>query len=164
LQISNLLTIAGNINYWLPSFPPAPVASFTLLKKLDHAFSSLLKGKDSVSGETLPGFGFGNMGMSRTEMVRCKNLVEATRVAIVEVLAKEGVEDESEQTEESEVEKIEEEADVDMDVDDGSTGNGLEDDEEDNIEDKYAMDVGSVYEKTIWQLGILIPEDTFVAR
>lgn len=97
-------------------------------------------------------------------MVRCKNLVEATRVAIVEVLAKEGVEDESEQTEESEVEKIEEEADVDMDVDDGSTGNGLEDDEEDNIEDKYAMDVGSVYEKTIWQLGILIPEDTFVAR
>ena len=64
-----------------------------LLRKLDHAFASLLKGEDSVSGETLPGLENGRHSkgaMSRTDMVRCKSLVEATRVQIVEVMSKDG--------------------------------------------------------------------------
>jgi hypothetical protein len=47
-----------------------------------------------VTGEVLPGLE-GGKGMSRTDMVRCKSLVEATRLVIVAVMNDNEVEDET---------------------------------------------------------------------
>lgn len=135
LQIPYLLNIAGSVNTYLPAFPPSPKSTFGLLRKLDRAFSSLLKGEDSDTGEILPGFEGGmRAGMSKTDMVRCKGLVEATRVLIVDVMNKEPELDED--IEGSEVETdLEEDAGMDAD------------------EQKFEMDVARVYEQTIVQLG-----------
>lgn len=136
LQIPYLLNIAGSVNTYLPAFPPSPKATFGLLRKMDHAFSSLLKGEDNDTGEILPGFEGGiRGGMSKTDMVRCKGLVEGTRVLIVDVMTK-GSEVEEEDVEESVVE---------TDVEAGTSV--------DAEEQKFEMDVARVYEQTIMQLG-----------
>lgn len=123
---------------YLPAFPPAPVATFKLLRKLDHAFASLLKGEDIETGEILPGLERGKRaGLSGTDMVRCKSLVEATRVLIVEVMSKE-----------VELEGEDEESGMDTDttsIDKDTTW--------DIHEDVHDMDVARVYEATITQLG-----------
>jgi hypothetical protein len=129
-----LLNIAGAVNTYLPAFPPSPKSIFGLLRKLDHAFSSLLKGEDSDTGEILPGFERGmRAGMSKTDMVRCKSLVEATRVLIVDVMNKEPELDED--MEESGLE-------TDFDEDTGMDAEGQ----------KFEMDTAKVYEQTIVQL------------
>jgi hypothetical protein len=134
LQIPYLLNIAGSVNTYLPAFPPSPKSTFGLLRKLDHAFSSLLKGSDSDTGEILPGFARGMRGgMSKTDMVRCKGLVEATRVLIVDVMNNQLEEDGT--TEESGVET------------------DLEEDASMDTEQSFEMDVARVYEQTIVQLG-----------
>lgn len=72
--------------------------------------------------------------MSKTDMVRCKGLVETARVLIVDVMNKEPELDEG--IEESGVE-IDLEEDAEMDADN----------------QKFEMDVAGVYEQTIMQLG-----------
>jgi hypothetical protein len=138
LQIPYLLNVALSVTTYLPSFPPAPVATFSLLKKLDHAFASLLKGEDILTGEILPGFEKGKrLGMSGTDMVRCRSLVEATRVLVVGVMSTG-----------AEIDKDEDESGMDTDamsVDRDSTWTA--------DEDVYDMDVARVYESTITQLG-----------
>ena len=142
LQIPYLLNIALFVTTYLSAFPPAPIATFALLRKLDHAFASLLKGLDSVTGESLPGFDNGKRGvMSRTDMVRCKSLVESTRVLIVEIMSNEAEE------ERDDPEKSGAETDA-TSVDDESAW-GLDD-------EKHNMDVARVYEATITQLGELL--------
>lgn len=48
-----------------------------------------MKGEDSLTGDILPGFEGGKgAGMTKTDMVRCKSLVEATRILIVEHMTK----------------------------------------------------------------------------
>lgn len=55
---------------------------------MDHCFASLLSGSDIQSDEALPGFENGpRAGMTVTDMVRCRSLVEQTRVLMVEVLS-----------------------------------------------------------------------------
>ncbi|KIN05711.1 hypothetical protein OIDMADRAFT_154136 [Oidiodendron maius Zn] len=138
LQIPYLLNVALSVTTYLPSFPPAPVATFKLLGKLDHAFASLLKGEDNLTGEILPGFERGKRaGMSGTDMVRCKSLVEATRVLVVEVMSSG-----------AEIDRDDEESGMDTDM--------MSTDREstwDADQDVYDMDVARVYEATITQLG-----------
>ena len=142
--------MALSVTSYLPAFPPAPVSTFSILRKLDHAFASLLKGEDILTGELLPGFETGKRaGMSKTDMVRCKSLVEATRVLIVEVMSKEP-EMESEAGEETGTETG---AETDaMSVDVHSAWDG--------VEDKHDMDVARVYEGTIIQLNELLGNGT----
>lgn len=91
-----------------------------------------------MTGEILPGFETGKRaGMSRTDMVRCRSLVEATRVLVVEIMNKE-----------AEPERGDEESGTDADA--MSTG---EDSNLDIDEDVHDMDVARVYEATITQLG-----------
>jgi len=143
LQIPYLLNIALAVTTYLPAFPAAPKATFGLLRKLDHAFSSLLRGEDSLSGEILPGFEGGrSRGMSRTDMVRIKSLVESTRVIIVDVMSKE-IEVEESVAEESEME-TDAETEMDWDQEEGN----------------HDMDVARVYEATIMQLGEMLSGGT----
>jgi hypothetical protein len=143
LQIPYLLNVALTITSYLPAFPAAPKATFALIRKLDHAFASLLRGEDTETGEILPGFESGKKaGMSKTDMVRCKSIVEATRVLIVEVMSKE----------------IEEEPDVE---ENGTETDAMSLDLEsswDPDEEKHNMDVARVYDSTIIQLGGLLDD------
>mgnify|MGYP001561377383 FL=1 len=95
LQIPYLFNIALAVSEYLPSFPAAPGATFGLLRKMDHAFASLLTRRDVASGEALPGLEEEGSGMSRTDMVRCRSIVEQTRVMVVEVMGREGEVEES---------------------------------------------------------------------
>lgn len=145
LQIPYLLNIALSVTTYLPAFPPAPIATFKLLRKLDHVFASLLRGEDNVTGEILPGFQKGKrVSMTRTDMVRCKSLVETTRVLIVDVMSNE-----------IELERVDGESGAETDsmsIDKESTWNA--------DEDVHYMDVARVYEATITQLGELLENET----
>ncbi|KAK1971419.1 hypothetical protein LY78DRAFT_676845 [Colletotrichum sublineola] len=145
IQIPFLLNIASDFTQWIDAFPPSPKATFSILKKLDHCFASILTGRDIETKDTLPGFENGmRAGMSTTDMVRCRSSVEQTRLVIVEVLSKEP--DEDDETEETESET------------DDTMGNDTEDDDAvdsvwDGDDDGFYLDAARVYENTIVQLG-----------
>jgi len=125
---------------YLPSFPAAPKATLKLLKKLDHAFSSLLKGEDSITGDILPGFESGSKKvMSRTDMVRVNSLVQSTRVIVVEAMSKE-IEDEPRSP-------SSEHSDTDMDEIYGDIEKYVDEDD---------MGIATVYADTITVLGDLL--------
>lgn len=134
------------------SFPPAPKATFSLLGKLDHCFSSLLCGQDIDTKETLPGFENGlRGGMTVTDMVRCRSLVEQTRVLMVEVMSSDRGADEEDDDDDDE-----------EDDDDGVEEDGAESSGERSMaggpswdidEERLHLDAARIYENTIVQLG-----------
>ncbi|KAH8887851.1 hypothetical protein GQ53DRAFT_692545 [Thozetella sp. PMI_491] len=153
LQIPYLLNVASEFNTWLSSFPPSPNATFSTLRKLDHCFASLLGGQDMDTKESLPGFENGlRGGMSKTDMVRCKSLVEQTRILIVDVMSKEPDPDDAD-GDETEATQTE---DTDME---GPPRVGIweEDDE------RLHMDVARVYENTLVALGEAMGETAQLA-
>jgi len=76
--------------------------------------------------------------MTRTDMVRCKSIVQEMRVVIVEIMSKPDVEAESATEDASEDET-------------GGDSPNMEDDDDD-----WQMDVARVYEDTIVKLGELL--------
>ncbi|KAI1204272.1 uncharacterized protein F4807DRAFT_355321 [Annulohypoxylon truncatum] len=89
LQIPYLLNVALAFNTYLPSFLPSPRPTFSLLKKLDHCFASLIIGRDLKSGDPLPGFQGNGIGFTRTDMVRCKSLTDETRMLVSMIMSDE---------------------------------------------------------------------------
>ncbi|KAK7402506.1 hypothetical protein QQX98_011750 [Neonectria punicea] len=146
LQIPFLLRLASDFTQYVRSFPPSPKASFALLRKLDHCFASLLCGEDLGTHETLPGFHNGlRGGMTTTDMVRCRSLVEQSRVLMVEVMSSGDADDE-----ESETESV---TDVDMDSDTDDLGRSTWDGQEDEEEELQHLDAARVYQYTIVHLN-----------
>lgn len=87
LQIIHLLTIANDYTQYLSALPPSQAPALAVLRRLDHCFASLLCGKDVDTQEPLPGFEGGlSEGMSVTEMVRLKSIVERAKVAATKKL------------------------------------------------------------------------------
>ncbi|KID96970.1 meiotic recombination protein DMC1, partial [Metarhizium majus ARSEF 297] len=149
LQIPFLLKLASDFTQYVRSFPSSPRATFELLRKLDHCFASLLRGQDMDTNETLPGFENGlRSGMTTTDMVRCRSLVEQTRVLIVEVLSSGDVDDEDD-------EDGDEGTDMDMDGDESAAeaGGNRTPTPWDIEEERLHMDAARIYENTIVQLG-----------
>lgn len=146
LQIPFLLKLASDFTQYVRSFPPSPRATFALLRKLDHCFASLLCGEDIETKETLPGFENGlRMGMTTTDMVRCRSLVEQTRVLMVEILSRGDADDEDDDD------------DTDMDGDESATdtvGNQTPTPWDVDEEERLHMDAARIYENTIVQLGV----------
>lgn len=143
LQIPFLLRLASDFTQYVRSFPPAPRATFALLGKLDHCFASILSGQDIDSNETLPGFENGlRAGMTVTDMVRCRSLVEQTRVLMVEILS-------------GEVDEEEDDDETDTDYEAGMSNNdrGQMSVPWDIDEERLHMDSARIYENTIVQLG-----------
>ncbi|PYI16743.1 hypothetical protein BO99DRAFT_305740, partial [Aspergillus violaceofuscus CBS 115571] len=152
LQIPYLISLAVQVNSYLPDYPFAAKATFRLLRKLDSVFASLLLGEDVDSGAPLPGFEARTNVVSMTEKVRIKSIAETCRVVVVEAREQEDLGDD--------------------DDDDGgrngfedSSGNDDEDDDEDELMDdalgmdeypipgRWEMETAKVYEKTIQLLG-----------
>ncbi|KAL8686923.1 MAG: hypothetical protein Q9218_006763 [Villophora microphyllina] len=148
LQIAFLLTIALTVTTSLPSFPFAPRPTFQLLRKMDLAFASLLRGSNIETGEPLPGSETGKSRLSTTEKVRMRGIVERTRVAIVEVAGEDGS-----LADVNTVSQVQTDIEEDFNV--------TTDDEMDNLEDesshrRWEMDIARVYERTIVELGIAL--------
>lgn len=149
LQIPYLLNIANELNTWLSSFPPSPVATFSVLRKLDHCFASLLSGQDIETREPLPGFENGpRSGMSGTDMVRCKSTIEATRVLVVDVMSRER---DAEDQDGEEPDQLPTADESESELEGPGQRRGLWEDEDDD--ERYHMDVARVYEDTLVQLG-----------
>ncbi|XWW93311.1 hypothetical protein V2A60_001243 [Cordyceps javanica] len=152
LQIPFLLKICGDFTQYVRSFPPAPKATFQLLNKIDHCFASLLSGKDIATQETLPGFENGlRGGMTTTDMVRCRSLVEQTRVLIVEIMSNErsvGSDVDSDDYDEDE-----DESEDDDEFKESRGGGGDDDEEQDDELASVRLDAARVFENTIVQLG-----------
>ncbi|KAJ0107429.1 hypothetical protein J7T55_009394 [Diaporthe amygdali] len=157
LQIPYLLNIANEFTEWVTKFPPQPEPLFTILSKLDYCFASLLAGQDADTKETLPGFENGIRGViNQTDMVRCKSIVEQTRVVIVDVMSEQpdenGGNDDSETEDETEKEITEAETDTE-DPTSAVESSGFVDPNWEDPDDELYMDVARVYEKTLVQLG-----------
>lgn len=135
---------------------------FHVLRKLDFSFASLLSGQDIDTRETLPGFENGVRGvMTKTHMVRCKSIVERTRVVVVEVMSKQtGAEEEGNGGDDDNTD-TEAEFQTDADVTDSAAeSRGFVDPNWEDEDDDVLMDVARVYERTLVQLGEVLQDST----
>ena len=155
LQVPYLLNLGLVLSTIVASMPPTPKALFRVIGKLDHCFASLLQGRDVETGEALPGFeGRSLKGVSGTEKVRIRSLVERTRVSVMETF-KRG-EFEFEEPEEWEMEGEERmDEDTDMDGELVLEGDGFEEDED---EDSWDMSLARVYDRAVQELGDSLEE------
>lgn len=98
------------------------------------------------TGDTLPGFEGGRAGLSTTEKVRVRGLVERTRVTVVEVAGKRGsVDDVSKATETP--------TDIEDDLLTTDNDDVMEGVENDDGHGRWEMEIARVYERTIVDLG-----------
>lgn len=127
---------------------------FSVLRKFDFCFASLLSGEDVDTKETLPGFENGVKGvMTKTYMVRCKGIVERTRVAVIDVMEKQTAPEQADQDDED-LTNSETDFDTDADATDASAADrGFIDPNWGDDDNELLVDVARVYEKTLIQLG-----------
>lgn len=103
--------------------------------------------------------------ITKTDMVRCKSIVEQTRVVIVDVMSKQpdegggGDDDESETGDDTETEKEITEAETDTEGNySAAESSGFVDPNWEDPDDELYMDVARVYERTLVQLGEVMDE------
>lgn len=159
LQVPYLLNLAVLTTEFLPMFPTSErstSATFRLLSKSDEAFSSLLTGHDTTTGEPLPGFDAGRK-LSTTDKVRLKGIVDRTRLTVVRVMSGESVVgDESDDGEAMETDTDGEGQSSTRRARDTVGFEGFEnndDDEEEGEEESEEHNIATVYQKTIGELG-----------
>ncbi|WPH05007.1 Hypothetical protein R9X50_00790500 [Acrodontium crateriforme] len=146
LQVPYLINLAVLQSTIMTAMPPSANRLFRLISKLDHAFASLIQGRDVDTGERLPGFD-GMRGLSATEKVRIRSLVERTRVSVVEVFKRGEFEFENE-GEETDGGQMETDAE-----DEGGLILERDGHEEGEEEDSWDMQLARVYDRTIVELG-----------
>lgn len=83
LQVPYLLSLATILCSYLPAFSFAPDPTFRMIRKLDMAFSSLLRGPP-LSPSTVDSRQ--NL-VSLTDQVRIRSVTELTRVSVVDMLS-----------------------------------------------------------------------------
>lgn len=151
LQVPYLLNLGLVLSTIVASMPPTPKSLFKVIGKLDHAYASLLQGRDVDTGEALPGFS-GRRGVSGTEKVRIRSLVERTRVGVMEAFKRGEFE-----YEEPEVVEVEDEDRMDTDTDGELVLEGGDDLDEEEDE-SWDMSLAKVYDRTIVELGDSLEE------
>ncbi|TKA69880.1 hypothetical protein B0A55_08826 [Friedmanniomyces simplex] len=144
LQVPYLIHLALVLADVVPAMPLSPRSLFRCMEKIDRCFASLIQGRYIESGEALPGFE-GRRGVSGTEKVPIRSLVERSRVGVVEAF-KRG--------------EFDEETPVDDRVSDEDMEGGLvlEGEGSDADEDSWDMQLARVYDRTIQELGDTLEE------
>lgn len=145
LQVPYLINMAVMVGNYIQGMPPSPRALFRTLDMLDHAFASLLQGRDVESGERLPGFE-GGRGVSGTEKVRIRSQVERSRLNVVEAFRKGDFEEES-------VVELEDDDGDRMDTDGELILENGGDETGEDAEDSWDMQIARVYDRTVVELG-----------
>ena len=154
LQVPYLINLALVLGHVVAGMPPTPRALFGLLGKLDHAFASLLQGRDIDTGEPLPGF-MGGRGVSGTEKVRIRSLVERTRVAVMEAFKRAEFDFDEPDDEEVDGDKMDMDTDGELVLEGGSLDGG---DAGEDEEDSWDMQLARVYDRTVVELGDSLEE------
>lgn len=154
LQVPYLLSITVTTINCLPMFPPLPRTTLTFLAKLDTAIAALLNGTDPQTGEPLSGFADGR-GISTTDKVRVKGVVERARSTVTKHLVGEEGED---------APPVNRKADTADAMDEGFVkfegfDNDDDSDDEETAHQRDERDVAHVFEKTIMELGELLGGD-----
>ena len=150
LQIPYLINLALVLTTIIADMPANPKQLFRVLAKLDHAFASLLQGKDVESGERLPGFD-NRRGVSGTEKVRIRSLIERTRRSVMESLKSGELDDAYDSDQEGGTDQSEMDVDDDLEGElilegDGPYAPGQE-------EESWEMQIARVYDHTMVELG-----------
>ena len=131
------------------SFSFAPRSMFNLLDKLDLIFSSLLQGVNVQTGEKLPGFEGGRGGLSTTQKVRMRNIIESTRLAVVDAARNDkSVIDTTSETD------METETENEHMTDDAADTEARGQSYDEEGHDRWEMKIARVYERTIVELGL----------
>jgi hypothetical protein len=152
------LSVALLVSTFVAELPPAPRSMFRLLSKLDVAFASLLQGRNTETGEVLPGFaGFVGRGVSGTEKVRLKSIVDRTRIHVVEALSHgvADVEDEDDSMVDIPTESEDDPDDFNMAAttdDDADTVRGATSGVRE-VQGDWDMHIAKVYDKILVELG-----------
>lgn len=147
LQVPYLISLALLVGNVVQAMPPTPRSLFRTLGKLDHAFASLLQGRDLDTGERLPGF-IGERGVSGTEKVRIRSLAERTRISVVEAFKKGELEDDRPEAEEFEEDRMDTDTDGELVLENAEKA-GLDDDDDDD----FNLKIARVYDATMVELG-----------
>lgn len=151
LQVPFLINLAVLLSTVINAMPPSPNSLFRVLRKFDLAFASLIQSRNLETGEALPGFE-GKKGISVTEKVRIRSLVERTRIEVMETF-KRG-EFAFEEPESEVVDGIEHgENELVVEGEDMDPG-----EEEEGEEDSYDMQLARVYDQTLQELGDSLEE------
>jgi hypothetical protein len=150
LQLPYLISITVAAINSVPMFPPLPRTTLNFFSKLDTTFAALLRGTDPDTGEPLPGFK-NNRGISTTDKVRVKGVVERARSTVTKHLVGEEGED---------APKVNRKAD-NVDNEDGlikfeGFDNSDDSDDEEEAYKRDERDVAHVFEKTVMELGDLL--------
>jgi hypothetical protein len=157
LQIPYLITIAVQVHNIIQAMPPShPKSLFHILEKLDHAFTSLLQGRDSETGQSLPGLADGRT-VNGTEKVRIRSLVERTRVSVVEAFKRGDFESNGAEMTDAETD----DDDLNMDGDASNEDDLIIEGAEDFVDEEEAtidMQIARVYDRTIVELGDSLEE------
>ncbi|CAK3943973.1 Hypothetical predicted protein [Lecanosticta acicola] len=154
LQIPYLISIGLLVGNVVESMPAMPESLFRVLDKLDHAFASLLQGRDVDTGEALPGF-TGGRAVSGTEKVRIRSLVERTRIKVVETFKRGDFEYEEPEKEETE---DEDKMDTDTDLEGALVLEGDDADAGEDEDESFDMSIARVYDRTMVELGDSLAE------
>ncbi|KAK7186927.1 hypothetical protein DPSP01_011624 [Paraphaeosphaeria sporulosa] len=154
LQLPYLISITVAAINCIPMFPPLPRTTLNFLSKLDTALAALLSGSDPDTNEPLPGFK-DNRGISTTDKVRVKGIVERARSTATKHLVGQEGEDAPE---------VNRKADHAGNNEDGFVKfEGFENsDDSDDEEEAYkrdSRDVAHVFEKTVVELGDMLGGD-----
>lgn len=162
LQIPYLLTIARMITEFIPLFPASPQDTFRIIDKLDAAFSGLLLGHDIDTGERLPGFEQGR-GISTTDKVRLKGIVERTRLVIAKHVKGQTRIEEGDDTTDTEATQTTAYESTTESEGDYVKFEGFDNDDDDEVDEEGGEEedqqewverhVGAIYERTIGELG-----------
>lgn len=152
LIIPYLINIALLLSTMIAGMPANPKQMFRVLGKLDHAFVSLLQAKDIDTGERLPGFE-NRRGVSGTEKVRMRSLVERTRRCVTESLKSGELEEMYDL--DGDGDKMDEETQDDHEGDLILEGDGPYQTEE---EESWEMQIARVYDRTMMELGETLAE------
>lgn len=151
LQVPYLINIALLVQSVVQGMPPSPRTLFRLLGKLDFAFASLLQGRDVESGERLPGFE--GRGVSGTEKVRIRSLVERTRLDVLEAFKRGDFEDEPFEEEEEVLD-----TDTDMALEGELVLEGDHHEQRTEEDESFDMQIARVYDRTVVELGDSLAE------
>jgi hypothetical protein len=150
-----LLNLAVLTVEFLPLFPAterSTQATFRLLSKLDEAFSSLLTGHNTATGDPLPGFDNGR-SISTTDKVRLKGVVDRTRLTVVRIMSGESIAADESDVGEAMDTDTEGEAPQRQDTVKFEGFENNDDDDAEEDEDWEERSIACVYEKTIGELG-----------
>jgi hypothetical protein len=155
LQIPYLINLAMLLSTVVAGMPANPKQLFHLLDKLDHAFASLLQGRDVDTGEILPGF-LNRRAVSGTEKVRIRSLIERTRRCVMESMKPADLDDmyepdEQEETDDTDQDRMDTDGDSPLEgeliLEGGNTYSARE------PEQTWEMQIARVYDRTMVELG-----------